>query len=246
MENNRVNASGEENLRRQHTNIQADWDEKKAKGMTVDKYLEELRSKPMCFESEPDTLATLKIAFEETGILPKGWEFNPYDRDRYSWSEDGLALILADWLRTKAYYNITEKIWYIFRLGYGYEADASGKEIARLVREFVARMEYAYAVMQDDRCRKKFWKKYLERFEGIRIRKQIISAAGVELGISSDGFDTADNVIAAQNRLIILNNDGSHSVREIMPEDKITKHFNVFYDENADCPRFKSQVQNCV
>lgn len=243
MGNNRVNASGEENLRRQHTNIQADWDEKKAKGMTVEKHLEELRSIPICFESAPDTLTTLKIAFEETGILPKGWKINPYDRDQYPWSEGGLSLLMADWLRRKAYYNFTEKTWYIFKSGYGYEADIGGKEIAGLVREFIKDLEYAYSVMQDERCRKKFKKKYLDRFDGIRIQRQIVSAAGVELGVTSDEFDAADNVVAAQNKRIILNDDGSHSVQEIMPEDKITKHFNVAYDKDADCPRYKQMMR---
>lgn len=234
---------GEENLRREHTDIQADWEVKKAKGMTLEQYLEELRSKAFHFESAPDTLKTLKIAFEETGILPKGWKINPYDRDRYAWSEDGLSLLLADWLRGKAYYNFTEETWYIFRSGYGYVADNGEKEINGLVREFVKELEYAYSLMQNQRFKKKFWKKYLERFDGIRTRKQIVRTAGVELGVTSEEFDAEDNVVAAQNKLIILNDDGSHSVREITPEDKITKHFNMVYDKDADCPRYKQMLR---
>ena len=60
---NCVNASGEENRKRKLVDIRPVWKIKEANGMTIDSYLDELRSKPVSAGCEPDTLTPFQVPF---------------------------------------------------------------------------------------------------------------------------------------------------------------------------------------
>lgn len=201
--------------------------------------------KPKYLSDIPDTLKAFGVSFENTGILPYGWNVNPYDTITYSGDQVGVAHMFADNYQNKARFCYTDGYWYVFNEMTGWQKDVGRTEVLILVDEFQAALKYAKDLIDDAKFKERFYDEYCSQLSSNNQIKNFLGVAAPLHTFSASDIDTAIDVLAVQNGVIKLNRDGTFDFHAFTPEDMTTRHMATVYDPNAKCPtwdRFISEV----
>lgn len=192
---------------------------------------------------EPDTRKAFHINFEESGIRPAGWHVCPY---LYPMTEDGLLKLIVDELKGTICYDATTGKFVPFVEKFGFSNELIGEVILMdLFDKLKEKLIYACGLIQNENKKDIFYEEFICRLSKHHSRKALIDALKYNLNIAvkSNFFDNRIGVLAAKNKLLILNREtGSYTVRDIQFEDYVNTHLGCDFDESADCPIFKNML----
>lgn len=162
-------------------------------------------------------------------------EMAPHSNPRYGREEIGIGNMFADYFKPIARYNKERKLWYIYD-GTVWQEDLGNLKVAELAKMLADKLYvFALTIMEED-ARKRF----IDRVRKLQLRKHrdtMVKEATSVYPIPMVLFDNNTYLFNCRNGTLDLR---SMEFREHRPEDFLTKCSEVVYDRDADCPRWKS------
>ena len=157
----------------------------------------------------------------------------------YGWHDAGNGKLLADVCKEKFRYVLERKKWYFYDEAKGlWAVDEGGAKIMNFCKATAdALMLYTVHYMGDsDDKRKGEYRKIIEKWYQLPVRKKIIEDAESEYPMTADEFDRDPFLLNCQNGVLNLH---SGEFREHRANDYITKSTAVLYDPRARCERWE-------
>lgn len=162
-------------------------------------------------------------------------EMAPHSNPRYGREEIGIGNMFADYFKPIARYNKERKLWYVYD-GTVWQEDLGSLKVAELAKMLADKLYVFALTITEEDARKRF----IDRVRKLQLRKHrdtMVKEATSVYPIPMVLFDNNTYLFNCRNGTLDLR---SMEFREHRPEDFLTKCSEVVYDRDADCPRWKS------
>lgn len=168
-------------------------------------------------------------------------EMAPHSNPRYGREEIGMGNAFADYFKPIARYNSERGIWYVYD-GTVWQPDMENLKVAELAKLLADKLYlYALTITEED-SRKRF----IERVKKLQLRKHretMIKDAKSVFPISMKSFDRDIYLFNCKNGTLDLR---TMEFRRHDPEDYLTKVSPVIYDPDAECPRWRTFIDEIM
>lgn len=168
-------------------------------------------------------------------------EMAPHSNPRYGREEIGMGNAFADYFKPIARYNSERGIWYVYD-GTVWQPDMENLKVAELAKLLADKLYVFALTITEEDSRKRF----IERVKKLQLRKHrdtMIKDAKSVYPLSMKSFDRDIYLFNCKNGTLDLR---TMEFRKHSPEDYLTKVSPVIYDPEADCPRWRSFIDEIM
>lgn len=168
-------------------------------------------------------------------------EMAPHSNPRYGREEIGMGNAFADYFKPIARYNSERGIWYVYD-GTVWQPDMENLKVAELAKLLADKLYVFALTITEEDSRKRF----IERVKKLQLRKHrdtMIKDAKSVFPISMKSFDRDIYLFNCKNGTLNLR---TMEFREHRPEDYLTKVSPVIYDPDAECPRWRTFIDEIM
>lgn len=168
-------------------------------------------------------------------------EMAPHSNPRYGREEIGMGNAFADYFKPIARYNSERGIWYVYD-GTVWQPDMENLKVAELAKLLADKLYVFALTITEEDSRKRF----IERVKKLQLRKHrdtMIKDAKSVFPLSMKSFDSDIYLFNCKNGTLDLR---TMEFREHRPEDYLTKVSPVIYDPDADCPRWRTFIDEIM
>ena len=147
----------------------------------------------------------------------------------------------ADYFKPIARYNSERGIWYVYD-GTVWQSDMENLKVAELAKLLADKLYVFALTITEEDSRKRF----IERVKKLQLRKHrdtMIKDAKSVFPISMKSFDRDIYLFNCKNGTLNLR---TMEFREHRPEDYLTKVSPVIYDPDAECPRWRTFIDEIM
>ena len=168
-------------------------------------------------------------------------EMAPHSNPRYGREEIGMGNAFADYFKPIARYNSERGIWYVYD-GTVWQPDMENLKVAELAKLLADKLYVFALTITEEDSRKRF----IERVKKLQLRKHrdtMIKDAKSVFPISMKSFDRDIYLFNCKNGTLDLR---TMEFRRHDPEDYLTKVSPVIYDPDAECPRWRTFIDEIM
>ena len=168
-------------------------------------------------------------------------EMAPHSNPRYGREEIGMGNAFADYFKPIARYNSERGIWYVYD-GTVWQPDMENLKVAELAKLLADKLYVFALTITEEDSRKRF----IERVKKLQLRKHrdtMIKDAKSVFPLSMKSFDSDIYLFNCKNGTLNLR---TMEFREHRPEDYLTKVSPVIYDPDAECPRWRTFIDEIM
>ena len=168
-------------------------------------------------------------------------EMAPHSNPRYGREEIGMGNAFADYFKPIARYNSERGIWYVYD-GTVWQPDMENLKVAELAKLLADKLYVFALTITEEDSRKRF----IERVKKLQLRKHrdtMIKDAKSVFPISMKSFDRDIYLFNCKNGTLNLR---TMEFRRHDPEDYLTKVSPVIYDPDAECPRWRTFIDEIM
>lgn len=168
-------------------------------------------------------------------------EMAPHSNPRYGREEIGMGNAFADYFKPIARYNSERGIWYVYD-GTVWQPDMENLKVAELAKLLADKLYVFALTITEEDSRKRF----IERVKKLQLRKHrdtMIKDAKSVYPLSMKSFDNDIYLFNCKNGTLNLR---TMEFREHRPEDYLTKVSPVIYDPDAECPRWRTFIDEIM
>lgn len=168
-------------------------------------------------------------------------EMAPHSNPRYGREEIGMGNAFADYFKPIARYNSERGIWYVYD-GTVWQPDMENLKVAELAKLLADKLYLFALTITEEDSRKRF----IERVKKLQLRKHretMIKDAKSVFPLSMKSFDRDIYLFNCKNGTLDLR---TMEFREHSPEDYLTKVSPVIYDPEAECPRWRTFIDEIM
>ena len=168
-------------------------------------------------------------------------EMAPHSNPRYGREEIGMGNAFADYFKPIARYNSERGIWYVYD-GTVWQPDMENLKVAELAKLLADKLYLFALTITEEDSRKRF----IERVKKLQLRKHretMIKDAKSVFPISMKSFDRDIYLFNCKNGTLDLR---TMEFRNHSPEDYLTKVSPVIYDPEAECPRWRTFIDEIM
>lgn len=168
-------------------------------------------------------------------------EMAPHSNPRYGREEIGMGNAFADYFKPIARYNSERGIWYVYD-GTVWQPDMENLKVAELAKLLADKLYVFALTITEEDSRKRF----IERVKKLQLRKHrdtMIKDAKSVYPLSMKSFDSDIYLFNCKNGTLNLR---TMEFREHRPEDYLTKVSPVIYDPDAECPRWRTFIDEIM
>lgn len=168
-------------------------------------------------------------------------EMAPHSNPRYGREEIGMGNAFADYFKPIARYNSERGIWYVYD-GTVWQPDMENLKVAELAKLLADKLYVFALTITEEDSRKRF----IERVKKLQLRKHrdtMIKDAKSVFPLSMKSFDSDIFLFNCKNGTLNLR---TMEFREHRPEDYLTKVSPVIYDPDAECPRWRTFIDEIM
>lgn len=168
-------------------------------------------------------------------------EMAPHSNPRYGREEIGMGNAFADYFKPIARYNSERGIWYVYD-GTVWQPDMENLKVAELAKLLADKLYLFALTITEEDSRKRF----IERVKKLQLRKHretMIKDAKSVFPISMKSFDRDIYLFNCKNGTLDLR---TMEFRNHSPEDYLTKVSPVIYDPDAECPRWRTFIDEIM
>lgn len=168
-------------------------------------------------------------------------EMAPHTNSRYGREEIGVGNAFADYFKPIARYNSERGMWYVYD-GTIWQPDPKDLCVAELAKLLADKLYLFALTITEEDSRKRF----IERVKKLQLRKHretMLKDARSVFPLSMKSFDRDIYLFNCKNGTLDLR---TMEFREHRPEDFLTKVSPVIYDPDADCPRWRTFIDEIM
>lgn len=168
-------------------------------------------------------------------------EMAPHSNPRYGREEIGMGNAFADYFKPIARYNSERGIWYVYD-GTVWQPDMENLKVAELAKLLADKLYLFALTITEEDSRKRF----IERVKKLQLRKHretMIKDAKSVFPLSMKSFDRDIYLFNCKNGTLDLR---TMEFRNHSPEDYLTKVSPVIYDPEAECPRWRTFIDEIM